>query len=108
LKRIAILTFQFYRLLLSYNIAFSLLAAVIFIYAGFGDVVGLFFAKVTGFLCAAGLHYYYSSDSYFYFRNAGYRARKMLVIAFAADILIYISLATLFTLTIHASTHAKG
>jgi len=109
LKRIAILTFQVYGLLLSYNIAFSVLAAVIFIYdAGFGDAGNLFFAKIIGFLGAAALHYYYSRDSYFYFRNAGYRVRKILISAFAADMLIYMILATFYTLITHAATHAKG
>lgn len=85
-----------------------MLAAVIFIYGAGVGAGTLFFAKLTGFLCAAGLHYYYSGDSYFYFRNAGYRARKILITAFAADIFIYLTLATLFILITHAAAHIKS
>jgi hypothetical protein len=106
LKRTAILTFQYYRILLLYNIAFTIVWIAFALY-GFGELnaVALFWAKLSGFASAAALNYYMDKQSYFYFRNAGYRMRRVIITAFLADALSFIVIFLLFTLITHAATH---
>ncbi|MDB5117344.1 MAG: hypothetical protein JWQ79_2836 [Mucilaginibacter sp.] len=98
LKRLGILTLQYYRSLLLYNIAFSLIAVVFFFFAAMPiNAHNFFVAKIIGVVCAMGLHNFSSKESYFYFRNAGYSMRKILVNALILDTLIYLALVTLLT-----------
>jgi len=108
LKRTAILTFQYYRILLLYNLAFTILWIGIAFY-GFGElnVVALFWAKVSGFVSAAFIHYYSAKESYFYFRNAGYRMRRVIITAFLADALSLIAIFLLFTIITNAAENFK-
>ena len=91
MKRTAILTFQYYRILLLYNVAFTILWIGLALY-GFGELnaVTLFWAKICGFISAAFLNHYSAKESYFYFRNAGFRMRRVIVSAFFADVLSFI------------------
>jgi len=54
LKRTAILTFQYYRILLVYNIAFTIVWIAFALY-GFGELnlIILLWAKISGFISAA-------------------------------------------------------
>jgi hypothetical protein len=106
LKRTAILTFQYYRILFLYNVAFTILWIAFALY-GFGELnaVVLFWAKISGFASAAALNYYMAKQSYFYFRNAGYRMRRMIITAFLADALSFIVIFLLFTVITHAAAH---
>jgi len=106
LKRTAILTFQYYRILLLYNVAFTILWIGIALY-GFGELnaVVLFWAKVSGFVSAAFLNYYSAKESYFYFRNAGYQMRRVILTAFLADSLSFIIVFLSITLITNAATH---
>lgn len=109
LKRITILTLQFYQLLLLYNIAFTLLTAGIF-YLVAGELnAGIFLvAKIIGFIAAIGLHYYSSKQTYFYFRNAGYHILTFFIGAFVFDILVYILILVLPLLLQHAAAYFKN
>jgi hypothetical protein len=102
LKTLTLLTFQFYRLLLLYNIACTLLAIMIF-WFGFGRLNAglLFFAKILGFISAFVLYQYASKETYYYFRNAGCRMRYIVATAFFAEITVGIALLILFTLTVN-------
>jgi len=109
LKRLSILIIQFYQLLLLYNIAFTLLAIFILVLeTGRLDSGVFLFAKIMGFLSAIGLHYYSSKQSYFYFRNAGYRVITIFIGAFAVDTLIYILIAVLPSTIQHAAAYLKN
>src|SRR5882724_11179042 len=82
LKRLGIITLQFYRLFLLYNIAFTVLALFLLIFnAGTINpetaVLLLVPAKFIGFICALALHYFSAKENYFYFRNAGYGMRRI-------------------------------
>jgi hypothetical protein len=91
LKRLATISLQYYKLLWVYNLAFTVLATILA--AGIlGSLnAGTFFtAKVIGYLCAIGLHYYSSSKSYFYFMNAGYHMRKIFISAAVIDVGVYL------------------
>ncbi|NOW95258.1 hypothetical protein [Mucilaginibacter sp. SG564] len=110
MKRLSIITFQFYRLLLLYNIAFTILALFLLLFNAASLNAGIFvFAKVIGFTCAVALHYFFSAkENYFYFRNAGYGMRRMFVSAFAIDLSICISLITITKIILYAGLYLKG
>lgn len=113
LKRLGIITFQFYRLLLLYNIAFTVLALFLLIFnAGTinpgAAVLLLIPAKIIGFMCAVALHNFSSKENYFYFRNAGYGMRRMFISAFAIDISVCILLIILSKIILHAALYFKG
>lgn len=102
------LTLQFYRLILFYNIAFTLVCGLL---AGFGggfDVPGLFLAKLAGLCSAIGLYHYSAGKTYFYFRNAGLSIRRVWLYAAAIDILIFALTSTLIITVIHAIKYLKG
>jgi len=99
LKRFGILTIQFYWLLLTYNIAFTIVASVLMGVSGIKiNAASFLIAKLMGFACAIGLHYFNSQNEYFYFRNTGYGMRRIILSALVTDGLIYLILATLSTL----------
>jgi hypothetical protein len=108
LKRLSILTFQFYRLLLVFNVAFSLLSIfIIVLYFGLISTTGFFFAKIAGIIAAIAIHYYSASESYFYFRNAGCRIRQIILYTVALDISIFTVTAILFNLASNVLTYVK-
>ena len=109
MKRTAILTFQYYRILLLYNVAFTIVWIAFALY-GFGELnaVTLFWAKASGFVSAAFLHYYFANESYFYFRNAGYRMRRVIITAFFADVASFVIVFLFITLITNAATHLIG
>ena len=78
-------------MLLLYNLAFTLVAIFMCLAGGEHLNAGVFlFAKIVGLLSALGLHYYSSSQSYFYFRNAGYRMFSLFIGVAGLDILVYL------------------
>jgi hypothetical protein len=90
-------------------VAITLLAfVIIFFYFGTINAETLLFSMLTGFLTAIGLHYYSAKETYFYFRNGGYRIGKIIIGAFAIDLLIYFVLIILFNLVTHAVAYFKG
>lgn len=109
LKRLGILTIQFYQLLLLYNIAFTLLATFILVMeAGHLDAAVFLFGKVIGFFAAIGLQYYSSKQTYFYFRNAGCNITTLFINAFIIDALIYAILILLPSLIHYVTTYING
>jgi hypothetical protein len=110
LKRIAILLLQFYQMLFLYNVAFTLLVIFIFHELNIGELNAEVFisAKTTGFIAAIGLHYYVSKQTYFYFRNAGYKMLTIFIGAFAFDIVICILIIVLPSPLQHAAAYLKN
>ncbi|MEZ2334920.1 hypothetical protein AB6735_04765 [Mucilaginibacter sp. RCC_168] len=113
MKRLSIITFQFYRLLLLYNIAFTVLALFLLIFnAGTinpgATVLLLIPAKIIGFMCALALHYFSAKENYFYFRNAGYGMKRMFISAFVIDLSVCVLLIILFKIILYAALHLKG
>jgi len=109
LKTLTLLSLQFYQILLLFNIACTLLSIAVFWY-GFGHIdAGIFFlAKIFGFPGAVLLHQYSAKETYFYFRNAGFRMRRVIGIAFIIDLLAYLTIFLLFSLISYAAGHFKG
>lgn len=113
LKRLGIITLQFYRLLLLYNIAFTVLTLFILVFnMGIFDpriiIILLLPAKVIGFVSAVALHYYSAKENYFYFRNAGYSMKHMFMSTFAIDLSICVLLIILSKIILHAVFHIKS
>ena len=109
LKRLAILSFQCYRLLLVYNATFTILILFLFgfpkphVHAG-----SFFFAKVIGFISAAAVYYYTAEKTYYYFRNAGIAMRKVMVCAFLIDIVLALFFMLLTILSSYVAGAIKG
>jgi len=109
LKRTAILTIQYYRILLVYNVTFTIVWIFLALF-GFGELnaVVLFWAKISGFISASVLQGYSAKESYFYFRNAGYRMRRIVLQAFLMDIISFVFAYLLISLIIYVIAHFKS
>jgi len=107
-NRLSTLVLQYYRLLLVYNIAFSILGLFLIWFNTGLSPVYLFYGKLVGYLSAVGLYHYSSAKSYFYFRNAGLSIRRLSFYSLGLDIIISFLLTLLFTLFTHATTPVKG
>jgi hypothetical protein len=101
MKRITILTIQYYRSLLLYNIAFTFLCMCLLGFSRVSDPIAFFFAKLIGFTSAVALHYYSSANTLLYYRNAGLAIRSLYVYTYAVDVFVFFVLTTLFTLCRH-------
>jgi hypothetical protein len=113
MNRLSTLTLQYYRLLLVYNIAFSILGVLItWVFLKSADALFspayLFYGKLLGYLSAARLYHYSSAKSYFYFRNAGLSIRRLSVYSFGVDLIVAFLMTLLFTLFTHVATPVKG
>jgi hypothetical protein len=96
-------------MLLLFNIACTLLGSLLIRY-GFGFVNGgnLFIAKILGFAGAVALHQHTAKETYYYFRNAGYRMRYVILLAFMADVLLYTLSFFLINLITHAAEYFES
>ena len=81
-----------------------------FAFYGFGEMnaVTLFWSKVMGLVSAVALNYYSAKQSYFYFRNAGYRMRRVIITTFLAELLTFIIVFLLVTAITYATRHVKS
>lgn len=60
------------------------------------NAVVWFWAMASAFWSAMAIHYYSAKNTYFYFRNAGYRMRKVIGLTFLADVLIFSIIAAVY------------
>lgn len=94
LNRSTTLTIHFYRLLAWYNVAFTILTLIALSYGGIPlSRLSFLISKLSGFAVAVLLHNYISKNHYFYFRNAGYIMRWLVLRALILDICIYTLIA---------------
>jgi len=90
LKRFAILTVQFYKLLAWYNIAFTLVGLALLRFAGLPiNTAGFFCAKLMGLPVAISLYYFTAKQTLYYFRNAAFKARWLFLSALIPDLLLF-------------------
>ena len=101
MKRFTILTFQYYRTLIIYNITFTILCVVLTSFSAGINLVTLFFCKFIGFASAVGLHYYSAFKTYFYYRNAGVSIRRLHLYAWVIDFGIFLLITFFLTLCRH-------
>jgi len=96
LQRFLSITFLFYKSVFAYNIIFTIATQVFMSINGLiPNPVSLFLAKIVGMSSAIALNNYQYKQSYFYYRNAGYAMRQIIVSALLLDVLGYISIAFL-------------
>lgn len=94
LNRSITLTFHYYRLLAWYIIAFTLLTQIALNYGGIPlNRLSFLVSTLSAFIIAVLLHNYVSKNHYFYFRNAGYALRWLVLRALVLDICIYVLIA---------------
>jgi len=101
MKRLITITLQYYRTLLVYNITFTFLCVFLVGISTGNNIISLFFSKIIGFAAAVGLHYYSSSKTYFYYRNAGLYIRGLYCYAYLIDLAVFVTL----TLTVWICRH---
>ncbi|SDE26376.1 hypothetical protein SAMN05216464_10523 [Mucilaginibacter pineti] len=109
MKRSGIITLQFYRLLLIYNVTFTLLPMSLVLLNSGSINTGVFiYSKIVGFMAGVGLHYFSEKKTYFYFRNSGYRVTRIITSAFVIDLSICAIIITVSKLLLYAAAHIKG
>lgn len=87
------LTWQFYRPFLYYHLIFT--AFGLFLIVGTADAI--FLALPTKLLSYGGMafyQHYLHPQEYFYYRNAGTSMRRVYALALAADLLAFVTVAT--------------
>jgi membrane-associated HD superfamily phosphohydrolase len=109
LKRLGILTLQYYRLLVLYNVAFTILALLLLVFNAATVNTPIFlFAKIIGFISAVSLHHFSVKENYFYFRNTGFGMKRMIINAFIIDTALCVLLIILSKIIFYAATCIKG
>ena len=107
MHRLITLTLQYYRSILLYNIAFTVLTIVLVFFAAGANTAALIYCKVIALAGAIGLHYFSSANTFFYYRNAGVSIRRLYIYALLLDVTAFLILVIPFDLVIHAATHFK-
>lgn len=108
LNRLLKLTFQYYRLLLTYNVVFTLLVIVMTFPVSISSAIGFFFSKFIGHLSAASLQYFLAPKTLFYYRNAGFSAKRIMITAFVIETVCCILVLILINLASNAITYIKS
>ena len=99
MQNFRILLFQFYKPQLLWNLLFSIAGLTDLYINGIGQLVASFFIKIVGYASCLGFEYYFSKQTYFYYRNAGFSVRRLYGYSFAFDFMMYILLVAALTLT---------
>ncbi|MGY3211224.1 hypothetical protein [Mucilaginibacter sp. HD30] len=108
MNRLLKLTFQYYRLLLTYNVVFTLLVIVMAFPASIVSGIGFFFSKLIGYLSAASLQYFLAPKTLFFYRNAGFSAKRVMLSAFIIETVCCILLLILINMALNATTYLKS
>jgi hypothetical protein len=96
-KRLII--WHFYKPLLSFNILFTLICFYGVVKNGSEFIALILPIKIMGYACILGYQYYFSNNTYFYFRNAGYRVRRLYIYVLSLDILICLMLSVIISIS---------
>jgi hypothetical protein len=97
MNRLQALISHFYKPLLAISLIFTGCALSVILKLG-GDTVAIRIAlilKLSGYFVCVGYQYFMSPKVYFYYRNAGYSARRMYAYTFTIDFIIFLLLLPL-------------
>lgn len=108
MDRLITLIRQFYKPLLLFNIAFTVIGLVFIVQNGPGVFSNSLLIKVFGYLASALYQFYMSNKSYYYFRNAGYSIRRMYAYTFSIDFALYVALILIYVFLKHEVAYIKG
>ena len=93
-KRLII--WHFYKPILSFNILFTLICLYSLLKNGSDFIAFILPVKVMGYACILGYQYYFSNNTHFYFRNTGFRVRRLYAYVLGLDTLICLLLSVIF------------
>jgi len=94
--------YQFNRPAFVFNMLLSL---VLIYYRTKVDYPAAIFVKLCGYGVVMAYQYFMANQTYFYFRNAGYRIRRLYTYSIIADLIIF-SILYLIPSIIYAIIHA--
>lgn len=101
----------FYRSIFLLNITMGLVNIYMISVLGFEYLATSFYFKLMGYGATVFVKYYMPAsgkNTYFYYRNAGVSMRKIYLLAFAFDLLLYILMVICFYLYTHGHTNPKS
>ncbi|MDT3401633.1 hypothetical protein [Mucilaginibacter terrae] len=90
------LLLQFNRPFWLYHLAFTALSLYIIIGGGLAALILAIPLKLVGYAGAVSYQTYFAPQVYFYYRNTGTAVRKLYLISFALDILIFFVLVVIY------------
>ncbi|WP_158826097.1 hypothetical protein [Mucilaginibacter lacusdianchii] len=99
------LLLQFYRPFWWYHLLFTIIGVYAITIYGLVFLLITILFKLSGYASALGYQYYFNSNVYYYYRNAGYSVRRMYLYAFGFDFLIFI---ILLPLCVYISHHINA
>lgn len=90
------LLLQFNRPFWLYHLFFTSLALYIITQGGLKVLVLALPLKLMGYAGAVGYQTYFAPQVYFYYRNTGVAIRKLYLISFACDVLLFFALVATY------------
>jgi len=93
---------QFYRPLFAVNLIFSLYLIYKSSEVNYGQSI---FLKLCSYIFLFGYQYFTKSNTYFYFRNAGYGVRRLYMYVITLDLVLYSVLYSFIYLLHNALAH---
>ncbi|TSD66948.1 hypothetical protein FFF34_005980 [Inquilinus sp. KBS0705] len=93
------LIWYFYKPILLWNLAFTLICVGLIAFYGTKVNSFVFFFKLMGYASTTFLQSYTAKNVYMYYRNAGYSIRKMYAYTYLIDFCIYVILLTAYLAT---------
>jgi hypothetical protein len=95
-KRLII--WHFYKPTLIFNILFTLICLFGVVKNGSEFIAVILPIKMMGYACIFSYQYFLNSNTYFYFRNAGFRIRRLYIYVLSLDIVICLVLSIITSL----------
>jgi hypothetical protein len=99
MQSLRILLYQFYKPLFLWNCLFSIAGVYFLMINGIGFLLVSISLKLAGYGSTMAYQHMFSLKEHYYYRNAGYAMRKIYSYSFAADLLFYLVIVYLYTVT---------
>ena len=90
---------HFYKPTLSFNTLFTIICLYGLLRNGPEFTIFILPIKFVGYACILAYQYYFSNNTYFYFRNAGFQIRHLYLHVLSLDTLICLSLSAIYLYT---------
>lgn len=98
-----LLLWAFYKPLLAINCIATLYTLKIIVIDRLFSLPLLVLVKLLGYACGTGYQYVAASQQYYFYRNAGYRVRKLYLQAYLLDFSVFILAITSCQLIVDAA-----
>lgn len=90
------LIWYFYKPILLWNLAFTLICLALVALYGTKVAGFVFFFKLIGYASTTSLQSYSAKNVYMYYRNAGYSIKRMYAYTYSLDLASYLLLLTIY------------